>query len=90
MGTFWRPAGAAEQQQLQQQDPHQQEQQQPPPPPRQLFGRNSGRSYKRLQEHAPPVLKVPKIGKTCRLHFSDEIFAFRNLQNVVNYNIFAF
>ena len=45
-----------------------------------------------LQEHSPPfVLRVPKIGKKNGIltHFSEDFSPFE-IQNAVNYNIFAF
>ena len=49
-------------------------------------------AHKRLQEHSPhPVLRVPKIGKKRRFDtFFGRFFAFRKVQNAVNYSIFAF
>ena len=48
-------------------------------------------AHKRLQEHFPPVWRVPKIGKKRRFDtFVGQFFAFRKSQNVVNYSIFAF
>jgi len=50
-------------------------------------------AHKRLQEHnpAPPILRVPKIGKKRRLNtFFGRFVAFRKSQNAVYYSIFAF
>ena len=43
------------------------------------------------QNPAPPVWRVPKIGKKRRFYtFFGRFFAFRNWQNAINYSIFAF
>ena len=50
-------------------------------------------AHKRLQEQnpAPPVWRVPEIGKKCRFDtFFGRFFAFRKSQNAVNYSIFVF